>query len=153
MHRKFVLAAVLAICAVSPMAAQAQTTTSTWDGVYTDAQAARGSAKYPQCAMCHGASLEGNGEAPPLTGRFIPDWAGTTLADLFDKIQTTMPLYAPGTLNAGDTADLIAFLLKANNFPAGSSELAAGVDILKTINFDVTKPAVTAKGVKSRSKR
>jgi mono/diheme cytochrome c family protein len=151
MHSKFVLAAVLAICALSPVAAQAQAATSTWDGVYTDAQAARGSAKYPQCAMCHGPSLEGNGEAPPLTGRFIPDWAGTTLADLFDKIQTTMPLYAPGTLSAGDTADLIAFLLKSNNFPAGSNELATSVDILKTINFDVTKPA--AKGVKSRSKR
>jgi quinoprotein glucose dehydrogenase len=151
MHRKFVVAAVLAICAVSATAAQAQTAASTWDGVYTDAQATRGSAKYPQCAMCHGADLAGNGEAPPLTGRFIPDWAGTTLADLFDKIQTTMPLYAPGTLNAGDTTDLIAFLLKANNFPAGANELASSIDVLKAVNFDVTKPAV--KAVKSRSKR
>jgi mono/diheme cytochrome c family protein len=151
MHRKFVAAVVLAICAVSATAVQSQTATSTWDGVYTDAQAARGGAKYPQCAMCHGASLEGSGEAPPLTGRFIPDWAGTTLADMFDKIQTTMPLYAPGTLSAGDTTDLIAFLLKANNFPAGANELAGSIDVLKAINFDVTKPAV--KAAKSRSKR
>src|SRR6267154_2825021 len=131
MHSKFVVAAVLAICAVSATAAQAQTPASTWDGVYTDAQAVRGGAKYAQCAMCHGADLAGNGEAPPLTGRFIPDWAGTTLADLSDKIQTTMPLYAPGTLSAADTTDLIAFLLKANNFPTGSNELASNIDVLK----------------------
>jgi S-disulfanyl-L-cysteine oxidoreductase SoxD len=153
MHSKFVMAVVLVICAVSATAAQAQTVSSTWDGVYTDAQAVRGSAKYQQCAMCHGASLEGNGEAPPLTGRFIPDWAGTTLADLFDKIQTTMPLFAPGTLSASDTTDLIAFLLKSNNFPAGSNELASSADALKNVSFDAVKPRANAKGVESRPKR
>jgi S-disulfanyl-L-cysteine oxidoreductase SoxD len=149
MHSKSVVMVVLAICAVSATAAQSQT--STWDGVYTDAQAARGSSKYVQCAMCHGTVLEGNGEAPPLTGRFIPDWAGTTLADLFDKVQTTMPLYAPGTLSAGDTTDLIAFLLKSNNFPAGSTELAPSTDVLKTISFDAAKPPTNFKSVGSGS--
>jgi quinoprotein glucose dehydrogenase len=103
--------------------------------------------------MCHGASLEGSGEAPPLTGRFIPDWVGTTLADLFDKIQTTMPLFAPGTLSAGDTTDLIAFVLKANNFPAGANELASSVDVLKTVSFDAAKPRTDTKAVRSMPKR
>src|SRR5579872_4219336 len=93
-------------------------TSSVWDGAYTSAQAERGAAKYRQmCVMCHGPALEGNGEAPPLTGRFIPDWAGTSLAELFEKIQVTMPLFAPATLNSSDTADILAFLLQSNKFP------------------------------------
>ena len=116
-------------------------TSSVWDGSYTTQQAQRGAAKYARgCMMCHGLALEGNGEAPPLTGRFIPDWAGTSLADLFEKIQVTMPLFAPGSLSASDTADILAFVLQSNNFPAGSKELEAG-DGLKLVSFDAVKPA------------
>jgi mono/diheme cytochrome c family protein len=115
---------------------------SVWDGSYTAGQAERGAARYrQQCVMCHGPALEGNGEAPPLVGRFIPDWAGTSLADLFDKIQATMPLFAPGTLNSSDAADILAFILRTNNFPTGPKDLQAG-DALKLISFDVAKPAV-----------
>jgi mono/diheme cytochrome c family protein len=114
---------------------------SVWDGSYTGQQAQRGAAKYAQtCVMCHGRVLEGNGEAPPLTGRFIPDWAGTSLADLFEKIQATMPLFAPGSLSSSDTADILAFILQSNNFPAGPKELEAG-DGLKLVSFDAVKPA------------
>ena len=114
---------------------------SVWDGTYTEQQARRGAAKYAQaCVMCHGPVLEGNGEAPPLTGRFIPDWAGTSLADLFEKIQATMPLFAPESLSSADTADILAFILQSNNFPAGPKELEAG-DALKLVSFDAVKPA------------
>jgi mono/diheme cytochrome c family protein len=113
---------------------------SVWDGTYTAAQAERGAAKYRQdCVMCHGPVLEGNGEAPPLTGSFIPDWTGTSLADLFEKIQVTMPLFAPATLSTSDTADILAFILQSNNFPAGSDELKAS-DALKLVSFDAIKP-------------
>src|ERR1700721_1956122 len=41
---------------------------SVWDGVYTAGQADRGKALYgKQCASCHGAGLDGSGQAPPLT--------------------------------------------------------------------------------------
>ncbi|HEX4637251.1 MAG TPA: cytochrome c [Rhizomicrobium sp.] len=114
---------------------------SVWDGLYTPVQAERGAVKYrQQCAMCHGAVLEGNGEAPPLTGRFIPDWAGTSLADLFNKIQVTMPLFAPASLNSSDTEDILAFILQSNNFPSGAGELRAS-EALKLVSFDVGKPA------------
>jgi quinoprotein glucose dehydrogenase len=113
---------------------------STWDGVYTDSQAAQGAARYKaNCAICHGPVLEGNGEAPPLVGRFMPDWEGTNLSDLYDKIHNTMPLFAPGTLKAEDTIDILAFILQANGFPSGPTPLAAS-DALKTINFDVARP-------------
>jgi mono/diheme cytochrome c family protein len=135
---KLLLAAAAVL--VSASAALAQTA-SVWDGVYNDAQAERGGAKYAQeCAMCHGRDQEGNGEAPPLVGHFIPDWNGTSLADLFEKVQTTMPLFAPGTLSANDTADILAFLLKANNFPSGAKALEAGSD-LKSINFEAARHA------------
>jgi S-disulfanyl-L-cysteine oxidoreductase SoxD len=152
--RNQLMIVALALCASAAWTAPAWSQMSSdWDGSYSDAQAARGSTKYQQeCAMCHGPVLEGNGEAPPLVGRFIPDWAGTTLADLFEKIQTTMPLFAPGTLNSADTADLLAFILKSNNLPAGSKELEAG-DSLKLISFDVSKPLPIAKVTKAKVKK
>jgi mono/diheme cytochrome c family protein len=122
-----------------PAGVAAQTITQ-WEGVYTDAQAERGSGQYAQhCAVCHGSALEGNGEAPPLTGEFIPDWAGTTLADLYDKVSVAMPLNAPGTLRPEIAADILAFILKQNGFPAGTKELRASSEALKTINF-TSKP-------------
>jgi mono/diheme cytochrome c family protein len=155
MRIKILLTSALAACAAFSLGggARAQTTASVWDGVYTDAQADRGRSQHSQhCAMCHGAVLEGNGEAPPLTGEFIPDWGGMTLADLFDKINITMPLNAPGTLSRASTADILAFILKSNNFPAGSKELGSDNDALKSISFDVSKPhpAPTAKAKKAK---
>jgi S-disulfanyl-L-cysteine oxidoreductase SoxD len=136
------------LASIAPSKAQ-PTTQSVWDGVYTDAQAGRGKAQYMQrCSVCHDASLEGSSEAPPLVGRFIPDWAGTTLADLYDKIQVTMPLEAPGTLRPATTADILAYLLEANNFPAGSKELTPAPDYLGTIGFDVLKPKASARVTK-----
>jgi mono/diheme cytochrome c family protein len=135
------LRAFLVILLVAP--AGSAFAASTWDGVYTDAQAAQGAASYKAtCAICHGPVLEGNGEAPPLVGRFMPDWEGTNLFELYDKVHDTMPLFAPGTLKAEDTGAILAFILQANGFPSGATPLAAG-DALKAINFDVAKPAAT----------
>jgi mono/diheme cytochrome c family protein len=134
-----VLAVLLTVPAATPGFAA-----STWDGVYTEAQASRGASLYQgTCAMCHGPTLEGNGEAPPLVGHFMPDWQGTTLADLFEKIHDTMPLFAPGTLKPESTSEILAFILQSNGFPAGVTPLAAG-DGLKSVNFDVAKPMAPA---------
>src|SRR5579883_1266776 len=114
MQNRMILTALVLAAAGWTMPAVSQPS-SVWDGSYTAAQAQRGAAKYAQaCVMCHGPALEGNGEAPPLVGRFIPDWAGTSLGDLFEKLQATMPLFAPGSLSSSDTADLLAFILQAN---------------------------------------
>lgn len=146
------LAAAALVAGFVGVKAEAQTKPSAkqsvWDGVYTDAQAARGQGQYGQhCAVCHGAALEGNDLAPPLTGEFVPDWAGTTLDELYDKIETTMPLNAPGTLRPAIAADILAYILKENNFPAGQKELGSAPADLSAISFDVSKPkpAVHAK--------
>ena len=110
-----------------------------WDGVYTDAQAARGRSAFQQhCAECHGASLEG-GEAVALKGdRFNLSWKESTVDRLFKQISTNMPMSEDGSL-AGSLArgvyvDIVALVLQGNGFPAGSAELtpenAVGVAIL-----------------------
>ncbi len=152
MPKQLIVAGLVLGMALAWTAPAVSQPSSVWDGSYTAAQAERGAAKYRQsCVMCHGPALEGNGEAPPLVGRFIPDWAGTSLADLFEKIQTTMPLFAPASLSSSDTADVLAFILQANNFPTGASELRAG-DPLKLVSFDAHKPMPVVKDAGPRKR-
>ncbi len=141
MDLKAVLALGIVTLCLSPGIAAAQKgRVSVWDGVHTDAQAERGRALYMQnCASCHGADLSGTFEIPPLTGRFMPYWSGTTLDVLFDYVSTAMPLHNPGALDAAANTDIVAFILKSNGIPAGSKELSPGN--LKTINFDPAKRA------------
>ncbi len=59
----------------------AQATRTVQDGVFTDAQAARGQGVYrQQCASCHGNSLEG-AQAPPLVADgFVSRWQSQPLS-------------------------------------------------------------------------
>jgi len=115
---------------------------SVWDGVYTQGQADRGKVLYAQnCASCHGKTLDGAGAAPPLAGAdFKSNWNGQTAGDLFEKTQTTMPADQPGKLSREQTADILAFLLAANAFPAGSKELPTEAAALATIHIEAAKP-------------
>jgi len=119
-------------------AVQAKTTQ---DAVYTAAQATRGEAVYGQkCVSCHGPDLTGDGQASPLTGKdFAQNWNDQPLADLFEKINATMPADAPGTLKPAEVADVTAFILKKNALPEGQSELAAEKSALKDIKFVAPK--------------
>jgi mono/diheme cytochrome c family protein len=119
----------------------AQSTKSVWDGVYTDEQAKRGSAAYTQnCAGCHGTDLQGGESAPPLAGGdFMSNWNGLTAGDLFDRIRTTMPADRPGKLTRDQNADLLAFILSTNKFPAGKAELSRQSETLKEIKLDMFK--------------
>lgn len=47
-----------------------------------------------------------------------------------------MPADQPGSLSAQDTADVLAFILSSNRYPAGQTELPAVSDRLKQILFD-----------------
>ena len=130
---------------------QAQPRQSTWDGVYTEQQAGRGQTLFQQsCARCHGANLAGTIETPPLVGRFIPYWAGTTLDVLFDYVSTAMPLDHPGALGPAADVDIVAFLLKANGFPAGTKEFGIAGDAQKAITFDAVRPITKKKSAKAR---
>ena len=131
-----------AALAVFVLAAAAETSRSVWDGVYTAEQAKHGADLYAdQCASCHGLALNGGEMAPPLTGgEFMSNWNGLTVGDLFDRIRTTMPANAAGTLNREKTAEILANILSVNGFPAGSMELPRQSEVLKQISIDAVKP-------------
>ncbi len=121
----------------------AEQTASVWDGIYAEGQASRGKAVFGQmCATCHGESLKGKqGGAPPLSGpAFKENWNGLTAGDLFEYIKTSMPRYDAGKLSVEQTADIVAYLLTFNGFPAGQKELPNDVAVLKTIRFEADKP-------------
>jgi mono/diheme cytochrome c family protein len=109
------------------------------DGVYTDAQAARGAAVYDTaCAGCHRADLSGNTGPALREQRFAKEFAGKDLKALFAKTATTMPRGAPGSLGDNVYLDIVAHMLKENGFPPGSRELTA--DALDGIRVVPGKP-------------
>ena len=132
-------AAYNALCAQEPAATESR---SVWDGVYTEDQAKRGEALYQkECKGCHGVALAGGESSPPLTGgAFLSNWNGLTLGDLFERIRKTMPQNAVGKLNRQQNADVLAFLLSANKFPAGKTELSRQTEFLREIRFEAVKP-------------
>jgi S-disulfanyl-L-cysteine oxidoreductase SoxD len=104
-----------------------------WDGIYTEAQAARGTMAFGQsCAGCHALGAEGRA---PLAGEaFWKSFAQKNVSDLLEFVSTYMPNGTPGSLSEPTYDDIVALILKSNGFPAGSSELArntvAGVQIV-----------------------
>jgi mono/diheme cytochrome c family protein len=137
-----VLKTALAFALCLLVAAAQSVLRSVWDGVYTEAQARRGAAVYGQeCGSCHGTALTGGESAPPLVGGdFLSNWNGLTVGDLFDRIRTTMPANRPGTLPRDQIADVLAFMLSMNQFPAGKSELERQAEALKQIRLDASPP-------------
>jgi mono/diheme cytochrome c family protein len=134
----------LALLLVGGAIAHAQGTARTvWSGVYTAEQAERGKAAYAeQCAACHGASLTGGDMAPALSGSvFLNNWNNTSAGDLFERIHTTMPQSAPGTLPGKTVSDIEAFMFQANGFPAGQVQLPPAGPMMAGIKIVATKPA------------
>jgi mono/diheme cytochrome c family protein len=123
------------------MALAQDTTRSVWDGVYTEEQASRGQGLYNQhCASCHADTLTGGEMSPPLAGGdFLANWNGLTLGELFDRIRTTMPQNKPGKLSREVNADITAFILNFNKFPAGKTELPHATEFLKEIRIESEK--------------
>jgi S-disulfanyl-L-cysteine oxidoreductase SoxD len=119
----------------------AQATKSVWDGVYTSEQAKRGEAIYAkECAACHGTELTGGEEAPPLSGGgFTSNWNGLTLGDLFERTRTTMPQGNPARVTRQQHADVLAYVLSVNRFPAGKAELEPKPEVLRGVKFEAEK--------------
>jgi S-disulfanyl-L-cysteine oxidoreductase SoxD len=123
-------------------AAYTQQPTTTWSGVYTEAQAKTGQEAYVKaCAECHGQDLAGDGYAPGLKGTdFMTNWGGLSVGELFDRIRVSMPPSNPSSVPAKEKADIVAYILKESGFPAGTTELPAAVDELKAIKIEANKP-------------
>jgi S-disulfanyl-L-cysteine oxidoreductase SoxD len=107
---------------------------SVWDGVFTEAQAARGQERYrTSCATCHAEDLLG-ANGPAVVGpEFLDRWNGTTVLDMVQTIRQSMPLEAPDSLGLPAYVDIVTFLLKSSGSPAGGAELSTDDTALRQV--------------------
>ena len=106
--------------------ARADTATKGW---YTAAQANRGQQLYNNyCAECHMPDLTG-AMGPALKGKqFLAAWQTRTLGDLLLFEHQTMPAVNPGSVSDSQLADITAYILMKNGFPAGKVALVKAAE-------------------------
>ncbi|MGH7058413.1 MAG: c-type cytochrome [Acetobacteraceae bacterium] len=129
------------LLAASVLAAVAPTyaATSAGRGVYTIAQAKAGKATFEQtCAICHGSHLQGK-VGPALAGKqflSVSEFQGLTAWFLYNFMSHHMPQNDPGSLSKKQYTDLMAFVLNANGYPAGNTELKPTKKVLQAIKIE-----------------
>jgi mono/diheme cytochrome c family protein len=130
------LASVTSIATGPVSLAAGQDRASVWDGLYQEEQATRGKVEYEySCGNCHIHDLSGDSikDVPSLAGSdFLAQWSGKTVKELLDYMSTNMPVDSRGSLGAQTYADIAAYILKSNQFPAGSAALGSDPDRLAT---------------------
>lgn len=96
-------------------------------GCYTEAQARHGSEVFSaNCVQCHGAKLQGQA-GPALAGKSFEDsleYSKMSAKQLFSFISSQMPYNDPGSLKKEQYLQVLAFILKKNGYPAGSTPLS-----------------------------
>jgi len=113
----------------------ADTGRTTMDGVYTLAQATRGRDVFASnCQSCHTPTQH---SGPPFRNK----WFGRPLGDLYEYIRREMPQNEPGSMSDEDYVRALAYLLRMNGMPAGSSPLVADSAALASIRLD-SVPAI-----------
>ena len=118
----------LVLAVVASLAAQDKKSVKA--GVYTGAQADRGVTLFKsKCASCHAPSRF-------TDDLFYTSFAGKPLWEMFDVISDSMPEDNPGSLKKEEYADVIAYLLKLNNFPAGETDLPIDKAALSAIMME-----------------
>ena len=89
---------------------------------------------------CHGENLAGGEAAPALVGvEWVPKWNGKTVGDLLGLIRKTMPTDDPGNLSSRQYADIVAYILSVNEFPAGQKELDRDPAALNEIRIEAKR--------------
>ena len=102
---------------------------STLAGVYTTQQADQGQELYAaKCRSCHTQAAH--------VVSFKSEWTGRSLAGPFQYLMDEMPKDNPGTLTAGETAGVVAYLLQLIGMPPGPDSLAADPEALESIQID-----------------
>lgn len=128
--RDLLLLTLALVVHATAFAQKAKPERSTLAGVYSEKQAARGEDVYAgMCKSCHAAATH--------TGvAFEKSWNGRSLSELFGFISTRMPKNEPGSLAPEEYVDVLAYLLKLNQMPAGASELPPDSTVLGGIRID-----------------
>jgi mono/diheme cytochrome c family protein len=142
--KKLLPSVLIAVAVAMPAASGTQAPPrSAKEGVYTTEQAGRGKEVYDlKCLSCHGSMATVTPDMAPLLNDsgFQNLWRDRSLAQLFDRIRETMPQDKPNTLTPDETAGLVAYILSANQLPAGETALSSDVEILKNIKVDAGEP-------------
>ena len=128
MSRKSAIPSIIfLILCTTRVEAQSAPARTVLDGVYSDAQVARGRAAFVSyCAICHGGDFQGI-SAPTLTGdKFIEHWREDWLDTFYNYIKEYMPRGRPQSANpipAQEYLDIVTYIMKGNGYRTGSSEL------------------------------
>ncbi len=127
------VAAVVLLAYSAPAQTPSAEPTSTASGVYTAAQAARGEETYMNmCVGCHAAGTYS-------TPAFREKWDRHPVSELYTLISETMPKQDPASLSPQEYAQLVAYLLKINDVPAGKTELGSDLERLMKITIEMPK--------------
>jgi mono/diheme cytochrome c family protein len=125
-------AMLLSFLWISPADAQLPELRVASSGVYTEEQAAAGEQVYRTiCVKCHTPSF-------PIWGpKFQGMWmTGGSLWRLYDFVSIMMPGDAGGTLDPEQYNVVVAYLLKINGYPAGTTPLPNVPLEIAYINLD-----------------
>ena len=115
---------------VAPVTRSADTARTTMDGVYTLAQATKGKDVFASsCQSCHTPTQH---SGPPFRNK----WFGKSLGDLYAYIRKEMPKNEPGSMSDEDYVRALAYLLRMNGMPTGSTPLTADSAALHRIRLD-----------------
>jgi mono/diheme cytochrome c family protein len=88
------------------------------------------------CSACHGDTLGGAQESPPLRGdEFEQTWFDQPVSNLYSYISSYMPLDRPGALTPEEYAAVTAFVIERNGIEAtkGAADLVGDVEALTSI--------------------
>jgi hypothetical protein len=92
------------------------------------------------CESSHAPDLAGGKVVPEIVGpTFITRWSGQTVGHLFERVVVSMPEDDPSSVSRQAKADIIAFILRANRFPAGDTELPDRIEGFNRFAFEAVK--------------
>ncbi|HWF63373.1 MAG TPA: cytochrome c [Rhizomicrobium sp.] len=107
-------------------------------GYYTLDQATAGADIYQaKCASCHGAQMEGY-IGPSLRGHAFQVITSrqTDAGRLLLIISRNEPENNPGALSEDEDANVLAYILQVNGYPAGKEKLSAESSHLRELNLN-----------------
>jgi mono/diheme cytochrome c family protein len=96
---------------------------------FTQEQADSGRQDYAtSCASCHGDHLVGQAGPGLIGAPFNASWAKHTTKELYEYIQTSMPVCNGGSLPNDAYVNIVAFILRENGARPGTEDLSPRTD-------------------------
>lgn len=130
MRNRLTLSICVGLICASVWADRTAAQEPTTSGIFLQEQATRGENQFLiTCAGCHGSF-------DLLTPGFSRSWAGRSILELYSVIKNTMPETDPGMLSPEATADVVAYILSEQGYPAGPKPLLPVDSVLTEIPIE-----------------